>query len=807
MKIDHKQKRILLIVAAVTLIAAVIGVLISRSPSRRRARLRVPSAPSQSAPEAARLITLPVDQWSAYLQKQQEAQAWERLDDELDELEDAKRPEYETFRLAYLHARVKSEAGDYDDAITLFTPFFGDANYRALALFHASEAAEADGDKEQALALRETLIGTAWDSPYRAEALEGLIDGLVEEEQWARLRKLAQQLSTKADSTTRRIIEAGLVAADLDEGNASSAVARSIKLAEANAADDAADRAFRLIDEQKLIARLPPPRQALFGEVARAHRHYDAAGPLLDSSRAALPDKWSDLTFSLGRSHFGAERFAQARDIYLQGAARALKPEQRATFFFHASRACQLLGDDKNGEILLTKAIAEKGKFPATSAALTQRARTRARQGRIAEAVSDLTLLRNLFPKGDGTSEASIAVATAAFLRGDRATAARLLDSAAALRAGDDYLAAEITYWRARVEEKSDPEKALELHLRVMRSEAPTHFAYFSRKRVSTLLALQARARRQRSTASLAKALTPNDLENARKAATDLVLLATATTLEKDLEALRNIYMKSDRYAKIASLRPAQLPVLPVSPTEHAQLLSALGLYDDAAPWIAKEFPLRSPDTALAQSYAFHLGGKSRESIYAVEVLMKGIPDDFVPALLPTLLQQMLYPRYYLDEIVADAKSHDADPNLLLAIMREESRFNPRAKSFAAARGLLQFIITTARDVGESIGLVKLTPEDLYDPRTIIRLGAKYVGDLLEQFEGNPYRVASAYNAGPIQTKLWSRLSASAENDAFLTSVNFEETKHYIRKVLNSYERYREIYGQETPVGGLRAEP
>src|SRR5881397_3858925 len=71
-----------------------------------------------------------------------------------------------------------------------------------------------------------------------------------------------------------------------------------------------------------------------------------------------------------------------------------------------------------------------------------------------------------------------------------------------------------------------------------------------------------------------------------------------------------------------------------------------------------------------------------------------------------------------------------ADPTLVVAIMREESRFNPRAKSEAAARGLLQFIITTARDIGRDVGLVDVTPDDLYDPRVIIRLGAKYISTL-----------------------------------------------------------------------------
>src|SRR5258708_20692681 len=105
---------------------------------------------------------------------------------------------------------------------------------------------------------------------------------------------------------------------------------------------------------------------------------------------------------------------------------------------------------------------------------------------------------------------------------------------------------------------------------------------------------------------------------------------------------------------------------------------------------------------------------------------MKGVPRDFIPDLLPLTVRELLYPRYFFDAISEDARKYDADPTLLLAIMREESRFNPRAKSEAAARGLLQFIITTARDIGPGIGLVDVSPDDPSGPPLIIPLAARY---------------------------------------------------------------------------------
>jgi soluble lytic murein transglycosylase len=232
-----------------------------------------------------------------------------------------------------------------------------------------------------------------------------------------------------------------------------------------------------------------------------------------------------------------------------------------------------------------------------------------------------------------------------------------------------------------------------------------------------------------------------------------------------------------------------------------------MGLFDDAIDLVPARYPLSSMPSALTRSLALYHGSAPRASITAVESLMKSVPADYLPQLLPRTVRELLYPRYFHDYVVEQSSKHGADPRLVLSIMREESRFDPRAKSLAAARGLLQFIITTAREVGRSLGLVDVSSEDLYDPRIIIQLGAKYIADLLKEFGGDPYKAAAAYNAGPFQVRLWSRLSPDPGHDAFLSSVNFDETKNYVRKVLNSYERYGEIYEDRGPVGGLRVEP
>jgi soluble lytic murein transglycosylase len=278
----------------------------------------------------------------------------------------------------------------------------------------------------------------------------------------------------------------------------------------------------------------------------------------------------------------------------------------------------------------------------------------------------------------------------------------------------------------------------------------------------------------------------------------DLALARKIAPKDKDAPEAYALYTRgAPRHAGQAGapvppldLRPLAFPQFPLKEHDRGSQLMAMGLFDEAVDVIPKRWPLHPANSALTQSLAFNRAGAARESIYAAEVLAKQVGEKR----LPKIARELLYPRYFYHFIVDDSKTFGVDPNLILAIMREESRFNPRAKSEAAARGLLQFIITTAREIGRDVGLVDVAPDDLYDPRIIIRLGTKYVATLSKELGGNPYAIVAAYNAGPKQVRLWQRLAPAPGNDAFVASINFDETQDYVRKVMNSYREYQAIY-------------
>jgi tetratricopeptide (TPR) repeat protein len=501
-----------------------------------------------------------------------------------------------------------------------------------------------------------------------------------------------------------------------------------------------------------------PQQIVLLGETMQNHRHFDRAVALLSSIRSPS----ADTIFAIGRSYYGDEKYAQAKQAYLRGAAVAKLPAQKATFLWHAARSALLLNDDAGAEKLMTAAIAVPGRAPAQIAALTQRIRLRLKQKRVAEATSDLALLKKLAPNDPNVAAASIAFASAGIF----------VPIESKLLNGFDR--AELAYWRGRALDSRDPHAAFAAFAAALESDTP--FAEFARAhiakspvRTKEIAALDARI-----------AAAKNPIE-AKAVATERYLVAPTPKLAE-------IYRQLPQYRAVLDAKPLAFPRFPVATTDRATLLMAMGLFDEAADDLPKSWPL------LTQSLALNRGNAARQSIRDIELFMKSVPADYVDALLPPVVRQLLYPRYFWEAIEDDAKKYDADPTFVLAIMREESRFNPRAKSEAAARGLLQFIITTARDIGREAGLVDVTPDDLYDPRIIIRLGAKYIGTLLARFGNDRYAASAAYNAGPNQVALWQRTALSAGDDSLVTAINFDETKDYVRKVMSSYAQYKEIY-------------
>jgi soluble lytic murein transglycosylase len=132
-------------------------------------------------------------------------------------------------------------------------------------------------------------------------------------------------------------------------------------------------------------------------------------------------------------------------------------------------------------------------------------------------------------------------------------------------------------------------------------------------------------------------------------------------------------------------------------------------------------------------------------------------------------------------------------PELVYAIMREESGYRPEVVSVSGARGLLQLMPETAERLARAIPLPTFAPDDLFLPEVNIRLGAAYLGDLLVRFGGRTSAAVASYNAGPQPVASWLQ-GSGAEDDEWVEAIPYDQTRGYVKRVLRSVHAYRVLY-------------
>lgn len=156
----------------------------------------------------------------------------------------------------------------------------------------------------------------------------------------------------------------------------------------------------------------------------------------------------------------------------------------------------------------------------------------------------------------------------------------------------------------------------------------------------------------------------------------------------------------------------------------------------------------------------------------------------------------LLYPQAYADSVRAAAKDVSIEPSLVWAIMRRESAFRPAALSHANARGLMQLIPPTAKEIAKRLGEAAPHPDRLYSPGINVRYAAWYLARLLERF-GHPALAAAAYNGGPNAVARWVQHSGDVPLDLFVERIPYKETRRYVKKVLADAHLYHRFYGSD----------
>jgi soluble lytic murein transglycosylase len=162
---------------------------------------------------------------------------------------------------------------------------------------------------------------------------------------------------------------------------------------------------------------------------------------------------------------------------------------------------------------------------------------------------------------------------------------------------------------------------------------------------------------------------------------------------------------------------------------------------------------------------------------------------------MPRAFWEGLFPLPWGDKLLARAAPHELDPYLVAGLIRQESEFNPRARSRAGALGLMQIMPATGRGLARSLGIPSFSTAQLYLPDLSLRLGTLHLKQVFERYENELELSLAAYNAGEHRAAKWIQWGDFDEPGKFVETIPFTETRGYVQSVLRNADVYRRLYG------------
>ncbi|HYO91638.1 MAG TPA: lytic transglycosylase domain-containing protein, partial [Pyrinomonadaceae bacterium] len=318
-------------------------------------------------------------------------------------------------------------------------------------------------------------------------------------------------------------------------------------------------------------------------------------------------------------------------------------------------------------------------------------------------------------------------------------------------------------------------------------------------------------SRLQSLRAEAQQAITGGNAERARVGAQSALRLTEDESVKREmLDVAGRAYRQLPAYNRLPQFKllpfgrqEIRETASPVSskPTHKALAdeLLFLGLYDEGAPELA--VAENAAEAGAAGNYTLALlytrGDEAQHAVRFAEPIWKNVPADFLLELAPGEMLKLYYPSPYRAALLEYAPPRGVDPRFVLSIMRQESRFRADAKSIAAARGLMQFIPSTADRMAAELGRKSFNQDELYAPRTAVLFGSQYLGNLFKQFPGMAQAVAASYNGGEDNVARWTARARTNDPDRYVMEVAFAQSKDYVYKVLANFRVYQTLYTEQ----------
>lgn len=711
----------------------------------------------------------------------------------IDALQTADPDQARQWGLDYLRGHLLDRLQRLDESSAAFaraeasTPLLADHSRFRLAL-----ARYRAGQHREAADLLATVVADgSSSSPLRPVAVRWLTLAILE---GGDCELLIQRRDWDLKSSQVRQLQAAVVDCAMAAGESQEAPALMQSILRQSHTDEPARRAALALDSMP-PATLDIQTSLLIGLTFFHHREFAQATPFLvaglaDAKAATAGLRGidrADILYSLARSHYWQGQYDLAAQTFTQAAMEETEPDKTARSLFQRGRSEALQGEWDTAIASFREAAAADPTDSWAAAALLSAMRLEWRQGREESALELFRRIRSRRSWRLTVERGALFLAVSDLVRGRSDRADAWLDIARQAHRRDDP---EIWYWRGRLAELQEhPDLAVRHYLDLMASDPLHPLALAADLRLN-------QPELERAAGTLAEQLAgssrTNDLVRAW-----LLVDGQDPRSARLQEKLDTRWRRSTRSRTYLDMEPTEVKdwrIWKDRARQPEEVLLTLGIAETMSPAIRTRFPLSDTSLALAGSELLIANGLYQRSLYSAEVVSRRLPSGLLHRSLPSSYRRLLYPRPYEFQVEQQASRFGIDPDLLTAIMREESRFDPMAVSGASARGLTQFVGPTARRMAQKLGWPPLDPADLHQPQVAITLGAAYLAELMDRFQGNTHQVVAAYNAGEDLARLWQAYCYSPEPEEFFSKVGFRQTRGYLEKVLTSRAQYAEIY-------------
>jgi soluble lytic murein transglycosylase len=472
-----------------------------------------------------------------------------------------------------------------------------------------------------------------------------------------------------------------------------------------------------------------------------ARRYADARSAYQDLQRQVSGDDRELVDLRVAECDFYLKRYQAARDglrSYLDRASR------RAEARFFDLSAVRELGDSDQF-VSMTKALVQE--FPDSSwseEALNNLGSYYIISNQDELAAQTFRELYEKFPTGDRAERAAWKYGWWSYKTSQYAETIRVFEQAAVTFPHSDYRPSFL-YWAARAHAKRGEGSEAEARLRLVYTDyGNSYYGRLAEKQLARRAGPQPRA--EVAPASLQRQVTS---------------------------------------------APARLPN-----EEAIRLLLANGLYDDALNELryAQRAWGTSPRVEATIAWVYY---QKRDLRRAISMMRRAYPQHLTSngQELPAEILQVIFPLTFWTSIRTHSAEHGLDPYLVAALIAQESTFDPGIRSIANAWGLMQVVPATGRRLARALHVRRFSTASLTNPDLNVRLGTLYFSDLVRQFGGTYYALAS-YNAGESRVVRWKAERPGLDEDEFIDDIPFPETQNYVKRILGTAEDYRALYGR-----------